>query len=161
MTTDMEPVPAPFTPVRGRCPACGRGPLTAYLHNGLVCTAEGCPRPGALQDLLRDRRLEQHEGPHAVKFSTLGERSTTAEVFHELRMAAEARADAAEEKLRRVEDIVAELDLYLSRHTWAQLATTDKEFLADLVDAGSARIEPDDPRTANRWWRDDPAGGGL
>jgi hypothetical protein len=63
-----------------------------------------------------------------------------------------------------IADMLAYLELHISRYPVSQLTTEQKEMLADLVDYGAKRtwmadksIDHDDtderPRTMNRWWR--------
>lgn len=50
------------------------------------------------------------------------------------------------------QDTLAALSLYISRHTWTQLTTEQKECLADAIDLdrqGEPNLAPVD-----RWWRD-------
>lgn len=50
------------------------------------------------------------------------------------------------------QDTLAALSLYISRHTWTQLTTEQKECLADAIDK-DRQGEPD-LAPVDRWWRD-------
>lgn len=61
-----------------------------------------------------------------------------------------------------LEDLVETLAIYISRHTWTQLTTEQKDLMADVVDAahGRANQEEDTPPGTGaafapqlRWWR--------
>jgi hypothetical protein len=64
------------------------------------------------------------------------------------------QAAAAERRIEALQDLVANLNLYASRHTWSQLTTEQKELFADAVDADRARSGDDDGYRVERWWRD-------
>lgn len=51
------------------------------------------------------------------------------------------------------QETLAALALYISRHTWTQLTTEQKECLADAIDADRQEIH-DEVGTVDRWWRD-------
>lgn len=56
------------------------------------------------------------------------------------------RADLQQETL-------AALALYISRHTWTQLTTEQKECLADAIDKDRQDMH-DEVGAVDRWWRD-------
>lgn len=51
-------------------------------------------------------------------------------------------------------ETLASLALYISRHTWTQLTTEQKECLADAIDAEGHAQEPEFIGPVDRWWRD-------
>lgn len=60
-------------------------------------------------------------------------------------------------KYRRIaalQDLLATLNLYASRHTWSQLTTGQKELFADSIDIEHARSDDDSGYRVERWWRE-------
>ena len=68
---------------------------------------------------------------------------------------------AVDERAAALEDLIANLWLYVGRRTWTQLTTSQKELFADVVDAhhAAADIEEGYQGTefaftpVQRWWR--------
>ncbi len=77
-------------------------------------------------------------------------------VMPPVRMAGDA------DRIEALEGLLASIELYIDwRYITRQLTTEQKELLADAIEAASARTHAADPvgapepRTVERWWRDD------
>lgn len=77
-------------------------------------------------------------------------------------MSSPTAATPSTERVAALEDLLASLWLYTSRHTWTQLTTEQKDLFADVVDAHLAAADVEDGYAGtpmanapvDRWWRE-------
>lgn len=66
---------------------------------------------------------------------------------------------AQAELVRQMQDMIAYVDLHIGEYPIRKLTTEQRELWADSVDASGARMAKeegwDDPRSYERWWRED------
>lgn len=95
-----------------------------------------------MSDLLREK----------VNDATLGLYATERGFSWAVGGREEAVDEIMDEVVTPLVDLVTYLYLYMTRHTWTQLTTDQKNLLADLVDEWN-RTQYEDSEPLERWWQ--------